>query len=355
MVFQVGKTSKARNSLVSVAFIFVLSACSTSTQTGAVSQSPLSPLSQTSATSIKLDGSSTVYPISDAVVKAFKQANPTVAIESSFSGTTGGFRKFCAGETQISNASRPISTEEIAACRQAGIRFVELPIAFDALTVAINPQNDWATDLTVDELRKIWEPGAQGKIKNWQQVRSSFPNRPLNLYGAGKDSGTYDYFAEVITDGSNTRSDYTSSEDDNVLVEGVRIDPNALGYFGFSYFEQSQDKLKAVAIDDGKGKGAVAPSRTAVESAEYQPLSRPLFLYVNLEASQKNEDLRNFIEFYLKNAQATVASVGAAPLPQEAYDINKVHLYNGEVGTAYEGKPQPYLTIREVLQKEKAL
>lgn len=348
---QLSKTSKTR--AFAVAAVFALAACSAPTQT--TSSSPQAGSASPAAAAIKMDGSSTGYPISDAVAKAFKQANPTVAVESAFSGTTGGFKKFCAGETQISNASRPISTEEIAACREAGVRFLEMPVAFDALTVAINPQNDWATDLTVEELKKIWEPGAEGKIKNWQQVRSSFPNRPLNLYGAGTDSGTYDYFAEAVVGGKATRSDYTGSEDDNVLVQGVQSDPNALGFFGFSYFEQGQDKLKALAIDDGKGKGAVAPSRAAVESAEYQPLSRPLFIYVNLEDSQKSADLRNFVEFYLKNAQATVASVGYVPLPQEAYDINKVHLYNGEVGTAYEGKPQPYLTIREVLQKDKTL
>ncbi len=347
MFSQISKASKFPTLLVSAAF--VLSACSTSTPTAAPQPqtSPASP-----AASIKIDGSSTVYPISDAVAKAFGQANPAVTIESDFSGTTGGFKKFCAGETEISNASRPISTEEIAACREAGVRFVEMPVAFDALTVAVHPQNDWATDLTVEELKKIWEPAAQGKIKNWQQVRADFPNQPLNLYGAGTDSGTYDYFAEVIAGGTDTRSDYTASEDDNVLVQGVQNDPNAIGFFGLSYYEQNQDKLKAVAIDDGQGKGAVIPSREAVEKAQYQPLSRPLFLYVNLKAAQNSETLRNFVDFYLQNAPKTVASVGYVPLPQEAYDINKVHLYKGEVGTAYEGKPQPYLTIREVLQKE---
>lgn len=329
-----------------------LSACTAPSQPQGSVPAAAPPASTLSTTSIKIDGSSTVYPVTEAAVKAFKQANPNAEIDLAFSGTTGGFRSFCAGKTHISNASRPISTAEITACREAGVRFVELPLAFDALTVVVNPQNTWAADLTVEELKKIWEPAAQGKITNWQQVRASFPNQPLKLYGPGSDSGTYDYFAEVIVGGDSTRTDYTASEDDRTLVQGVESDPNALGFFGFSYYEDSQDKLKAVALDDGQGKGAVLPSRETVENAQYQPLSRPLFLYVNLEASQDNEPLRNFIEFYLKNAQAMVTSVNYIPLPQEAYEINKVHLYQGKVGTAYEGKPQPYLTIREVLSKE---
>ncbi len=330
-----------------------LTACTTSSQPQDSISTTASPATSVlSTTSIKIDGSSTVYPITEAAVKAFQQANPSAEIDLAFSGTTGGFRSFCAGETHISNASRPISTAEIAACREAGVRFVELPLAFDALTVVVHPQNTWATDLTVEELKKIWEPAAQGKITNWQQVRASFPNQPLKLYGPGQDSGTYDYFAEAIVGGDSTRSDYTASEDDTVLVQGVQADPNALGFFGLSYYEDSQDKLKAVALNDGQGKGTVLPSRETVENAQYQPLSRPLFLYVNLEASQKNESLRNFVEFYLNNAEDLVVSVDYIPLPNEAYDINKVHLYQGKVGTAYEGKPQPYLTIGEVLSKE---
>jgi phosphate transport system substrate-binding protein len=340
------------------AAVMVLSSCSTSTSTPSTSAPSTSSSSSSVAAStaasspIKIDGSSTVYPISNAVAKEFRQANPGAEVAVEFSGTTGGFRKFCAGETDISNASRPISTEEIAACRQAGIRYLELPIAFDALTIVVNPQNDWAKELTVEELKKIWEPAAQGKIKTWQQVRSSFPNRPITLYGAGTDSGTYDYFAEVITGGSETRTDYTGSENDNVLVEGVEKDPTALGFFGLAYYEQNQNRLKAVAVDDGKGKGAVLPSPQTVESATYQPLSRPLFIYVNVQTSQQKTALRDFVQFYMKNAKRVAMEVGYVPLPQEAYDIGEVHLYKGEVGTAYDGKPQPYLTIREVLQKE---
>lgn len=350
MIFSMPERSRLSLFWVAVAVLFS-SSCSAPSSTPQTSNASTSTAS---TSTIKIDGSSTVYPISNAVAEAFKQANPEVEIEVAFSGTSGGFRKFCAGETAISNASRPISTEGIEVCRQAGIRYVELPIAFDALTVVVNPQNDWAKALTVEELRSIWEPAAQGKINNWQQVRPDFPNRPLTLYGAGQDSGTYDYFAEVIVGGSETRTDYTASEDDNQLVQGVQNDPNALGFFGLSYYEQSQDQLNAVAIDDGQGKGAVAPSREAVEQAQYQPLSRPLFVYVNLQASQQNQALAEFVKFQTKNAKRIVEEVGYVPLPQEAYDVGEVHLYKGEVGTAYEGKPQPYLTIREVLQKEQS-
>ena len=349
MIFQVSKISKIQ--AICVLTAFVLSACSTSTQTESARQTQASSVSQTSA-SIKIDGSSTVYPLTDAVAKEFKQANPGSKVEVAFSGTTGGFKKFCAGETDINDASRPISTAEIAACRQAGIRFIEIPVAFDALTVVVNPQNTWAQSLSVEDLKKMWEPAAEGKIKTWNQIRPDFPNRPLSLYGAGGNSGTYDYFAEVITGEAKTRSDYTGSEDDTVLVQGVESDPNALGFFGFAYYEQNQSKLKAVAIDDGKGKGAIAPSQEAVEQAQYQPLSRPLFIYINLPKSQQNPALRDFVTFYMDNVQRTVQTVGYIPLPAEAYGISKVHLYKGEIGTAYDGKPQPYLTIREVLQKE---
>lgn len=344
------------------AIVLALSACtapsSQTEETGSSSPNAVaSPRGAVSTSAIEIDGSSTVYPITKAAAEAFQQSNSDVQITVDFSGTTGGFRKFCAGETDISNASRPISAEEIEVCREAGVRYIELPVAFDALTIAVNPQNDWAQDLTVSELKKIWEPAAQGKITNWNQIRPDFPDRPLKLYGAGGDSGTYDYFAEVITNGNDTRSDYTGSEDDNVLVQGVASDPNALGFFGLSYYERNQDKLKAVAIldDTQQAQTAIVPSREAVENAQYQPLSRPIFVYVNGQSAQQNEDLRDFITFYMKNGQNIVESVGYVPLPQEAYEIGEVHVFKGEYGTAYEGAPQPYLTIREVLQKEQTL
>lgn len=358
----VQKRTALKVSLVWVTAL-VASACSGVPQTSSSNESWGSSTNGSipgavSTAAIEVDGSSTVYPITDAAAKAFQEDNPDAEITVAFSGSTGGFRKFCAGEIDISNASRPISTEEIATCRQAGVRFIELPVAFDALTIVVNPQNDWAQNLTVSELKQIWEPLAQGKITNWNQVRSDFPDRPLKLYGPGSNSGTYDYFAEVITGGADTRTDYTGSEDDNVLVQGVASDPNALGFFGLSYYENNQDKLKPVAIlDDTQGQVTepITPSREAVESATYVPLSRPIFIYINGQAAQQNEHLRDFIEFYMSNGREVVASVDYVPLPEDAYEIGQVHVFKGEYGTAYEGKPQPYLTIREVLQKEQTL
>lgn len=307
----------------------------------------------TKVASIKIDGSSTVYPITQAIAKQFqttKQQNkPEVVVN--FSGTTGGFEKFCAGETDISNASRPILKSEMEVCNKNGIRYFELPIAFDALTIAVHPQNNWAKDITVAELKKIWEPAAEGKITRWNQVRASWPDRPLTLYGAGDNSGTFDYFTEATVGKTRTsRKDYTASEDDDVLVEKVSKDPNALGYFGYSYYEENQSKLKAVAVNNGKG--AVLPSRQTVEKAQYQPLSRPLFIYANFESSQKKPALKDFLEFYLKNAPTTATSIGYVPLPEEAYNLDYVHFNRGKVGTVFEGKTEFNLTISELLRKQ---
>ena len=302
--------------------------------------------------SIKIDGSSTVYPITDAMAKEYQNTNPKKAkITVEFSGTGGGFKKFCAGETDISNASRPIRPEEMEACKKAGIRYYELPIAFDALTVVVNPKNDWAKDITVEELKKIWEPAAQGKITSWNQIRPNWPNRPITLYGAGKDSGTFDYFTEAIVGTAKaSRTDYTASEDDTVLVQGVIKDENALGYFGFAYYEDNQSKLKAVGID--RGKGAVLPSREAVEKAQYQPLARPLFIYVSYNSAQSKVELRNFVEFYMKKAPTLVSSVGYIPLPKEGYQLIYQHFYNGKVGTVFGGKAQIDSTIGELLRQQ---
>jgi phosphate transport system substrate-binding protein len=304
---------------------------------------------------IRVDGSSTVYPISDLVAKAYRQAkgNKADEIDVKFSGTSGGFRKFCAGETDINDASRPILKEEIEACSKAGVRFYELPIAFDALTLVVNPQNTWAKDITVAELKKIWEPAAQRKITNWKQVRDSYPNQPLKLYGPGKDSGTFDYFNEVTTGKpKESRTDYTASEDDNVLVAGVSKDPGALGYFGFAYYEAKQNQLKALAVDYGKGKGAVLPSREAVEKAQYRPYSRPLLLYVNMVAAQRKPELLDFVTYYVENAKDLSSKAGYIPLPDEGYRLTKLHFYQGKVGTVFEGKPQPDLTISGMLRKQ---
>ncbi|MGB7412663.1 MAG: PstS family phosphate ABC transporter substrate-binding protein [Thermosynechococcaceae cyanobacterium] len=329
--------------------MLLMASCSSSK----VSTNPTQAVAKSSAsTAITIDGSSTVYPITEAIAKAFKETpNATVPVNVKFSGTGGGFAKFCAGETDINDASRPITPAEIKACDQNQIRFVELPIAFDALTVVVHPQNDWVESMTVEELKKIWQSSAQQQIKTWDQVNSSWPRRPLNLYGPGTDSGTYDYFAEVIVGGRDTRSDYTASEDDSLLVQKISQDPNALGFFGLAYYEENQAQLKAIAIDSGSG--SILPSRQTVEQAAYQPLARPLFLYVNLATAQQNHGLRRFVEFYLDNAQEISATVGYIPLPEEGYHIASVNFQEGEVGTAFEGQPQPRLTIAELLRKAK--
>jgi phosphate transport system substrate-binding protein len=337
--------------------------CTSSNQATDSSQSPSStsvraevvnPVVPTHS-GIKIDGSSTVYPISDLMAKEYRREKGDTAgtIEVQFSGTGGGFKKFCAGETDINNASRPILKAEMEACGKAGVRYYELPIAFDALTIVVNPQNTWANDITVEELRNLWSPAAQGKITNWNQIRASYPNRPLTLYGAGKDSGTFDYFNEVLTGKpKESRTDYTASEDDNELVAGVSKDPNALGYFGLSYYEAKRNELRALAIDDGKGRGTVLPSRETVEKAQYRPFSRPLFIYVNITAAQQKPELQAFVEYYLKNAKQRVMQVGYIPLPDEGYQLTNLHFYQGKVGTVFEGVPQPDLTIAELLRKQ---
>ena len=311
-----------------------------------------SPTAQQQRQPITIDGSSTVFPITEAIADAYSsqtQSNP-VKVDVSFSGTGGGFEKFCAGETDINNASRPILEAELAACDQAGVRFIELPIAFDALTVVVNQQNRWAEDITVEELETLWEPSAQGAITRWNQIRSSWPAQPINLYGPGLDSGTYDYFTEVII-GGESRSDFTKSEDDDVLARGVSQDPNALGYFGFAYYDENQNTLKALAVDSGSG--AVVPSSKTVVNAEYQPLSRPLFIYVNYTSAQTNPAVRDFVQFYLETASEQVDDVGYVPLAEEGYHIARVNFQEGETGTAFDGVPQPDLTIAELLRKTK--
>lgn len=305
---------------------------------------------------IKIDGSSTVEPITQKVLEHYK-ANPpsrtisNITIEDNFSGTGGGFRKFCNGETDINAASRPILKQEMAACNAKEIRYIELPIAFDALTVAVNRQNTWANDITVAELKKLWEPSAQGKIIKWNQIRSTWPDQPITLHGPGQDSGTFDYFTQVIVGQPGaSRKDYNYSEDDQALVNSVEQDLNALGYFGYIYYNQNQNKLKALAIDNGQG--AVIPSPETVESVQYQPLARPLFIYVNAKSAQENPALEAFVKYYLDHAPQAVAEVGYIPLPEEGYHLARVTFQQFEVGTVFDGNIQYNLTIGELLRKK---
>lgn len=302
---------------------------------------------------VKVDGSSTVYPITLAAAQAFQKTEKGKSTEVSveFSGTSGGFRKFCAGETDINNASRPILRKEMEACQKKQIAYVELPVAFDALTVVVHPSNTWATNLTLAELKKMWEPAAQGKIKTWKQIRSSWPNRPLKLYGAGSDSGTFDYFTEaVVGKVGASRTDYIGSEDDEEIAKGVMNDPNALGYFGYSYFAKYKDKLKATAID--RGNGPILPSAESAQKNQYQPLSRPLLIYVNLRSTQVKKDVRDFVTFYLNNAEKIVKEVNYITLHPESYHQAKVHYYRGKVGTVFGGNQAQNLTLRQLLRKQ---
>ncbi|SDA26558.1 phosphate ABC transporter substrate-binding protein, PhoT family [Nitrosospira sp. Nsp11] len=303
---------------------------------------------------VKIDGSSTVYPITEAVAEDFqKERKGAVKVTVGISGTGGGFKKFCRGETDIVNASRPILKKEMDDCKKMGIQYVEMPIAFDALTVVVNPKNDWSKTITVAELKKIWEPAAQGKITKWSQVNPTWPDETIKLYGAGADSGTFDYFTEAIVGkAKSSRGDFTASEDDNVLVQGVASDKNGLGFFGFAYYAENKKKLKVVAID--AGKGAVVPSAQTVEDGTYQPLSRPVFIYVNIKSAERPE-VRQLIEFYMKNAPALVQEVKFFSLPAQAYATNLKHFAEKKVGTVFGGKPEVNLRIEEVLNRETSL
>lgn len=301
------------------------------------------------------DGSSTVFPIAEAMAEEFQKANPNVKVTVGTSGTGGGFEKFCAGETAINNASRPIEADEKEKCQQAGVEFIELPVAFDALTVVAHPENTWARCLTTGELKRIWEPAAQGKITNWNQIRPDFPDRPLTLFGPGTDSGTFDYFTEAIVgEEGASRGDFTASEDDNVLVQGVAGDPNALGYFGLAFYEENRDRLQRVDIDDANadnGAGCVAPSAETVLDGTYQPLARPLFLYVNA-AKANNPEVKAFMEFVLNPTnQNLVAETGYIPMSEPVYEKVKARFSAGKTGSIFQGV-EVGVDVKELLQKQ---
>jgi phosphate transport system substrate-binding protein len=305
---------------------------------------------------VEIDGSSTVFPITEALAEEFQIAEKgKTQVTVGVSGTGGGFKKFCRGETDISGASRPIKPSERELCKQNGVQFIELPVAMDALAVVVHPDNDWAQYLTVDELRKMWEPAAQGKITNWNQIRSSFPNRPLALFGAGTDSGTYDYFVEAITDGKGTRGDFTASEDDNILVQGVTGNRNALGFFGLAYLEENQGRLKAVAIKNGDSK-PVKPSVETAKSGQYQPLARPLFFYVAKKSAETDPAVRRFVEFAFtpETAAELVREVGYVPLPDKAYQLAMQSFKKRETGTAFAEGAKVGVSIEDLLSLQKS-
>ena len=301
---------------------------------------------------IKIDGSSTVYPITEAVAEEFqKSKRGAVKVTVGVSGTGGGFKKFCRGEIEVSDASRPIKSSEMEECKKAGIKYIELPVAFDALTVVVHPKNP-LTSISVEDLKKIWSPEGQGQVGNWSQVNPKFPNQALKLYGPGTDSGTFEYFTEAIVGKpKSSRGDYTASEDDNVLVQGVSRDQGGMGYFGYAYYIENKDKLKALAIAPAGGKAAVMPSDKAVMDGSYVPLARPIFIYVNAEAA-KTPAVKECVEFYLKNAAELVKEVKYVPLLAEEYKHASENFLKGKTGTAFGGHNEVGVKIADLLKRE---
>lgn len=307
------------------------------------------------AQTVKIDGSSTVFPIAEAVAEEFQKAKKgAVRVTVGISGTGGGFKKFCRGETDIANASRPILKSEMEDCKQSGVTYMEMPVAYDALTVVVNPKNTRISSISIDDLKKMWEPAAQGKVMKWNQVNPAFPDAPLKLFGAGADSGTFDYFTEAVTGKSkSSRGDFTASEDDNVLVQGISRDVNAIGFFGYAYYAENRDKLRALPIT-WKGGKAVAPSPETVIDGTYQPLSRPIFIYVNAKSAAKPE-IREFVEYFNKQASKLVKEVKYVPLPPSAYSYNLEVLNKNKLGTKFGGENKVGLTIEELMKLEAKL
>ena len=301
---------------------------------------------------VKADGSSTVYPITEAVAEDFQKSKQNkVRVTVGISGTGGGFKKFCRGEIDISNASRPITKKEIEDCKAAGIQFIEMPVAYDALTVVINPKNTWAKTMTVEQLKAIWEPAAQGKITNWKQVNPEWPDRPLKLYGPGADSGTFEYFTEAVNGkAKSTRGDFTASEDDNVLVQGVARDVGGLGYFGFAYYIENKDKVQSVSVATS-GKAPVGPSIETVVNGTYQPLARPIFIYINAKSAERAE-VKEFVEYYMKHGEKLSKEVKYVPLPAKAYAYNIDHFVKRQVGTKFGGENKVGMTIEALMKIE---
>jgi len=303
---------------------------------------------------ISIDGSSTVYPITEAVAEEFQKTEKGLKVTVGISGTGGGFKKFCSGETDISDASRPIKKTEAELCKKNGIEYIELPLAYDGLAVLVNPKNTWVKSITVKELKKIWEPEAKGKITKWNQIRPEWPNKEIHLYGPGVDSGTFDYFTEAIVGKAQaSRGDYTASEDDNVLVQGIATDQLALGFFGLAYYENNRDRLKLVAIDDEddkNGKGPQLPTYENILKGVYQPLSRPLFIYVSKKAAEKPE-VKKFVEFYLKKGAALSKETGYIALPEKAYELALKRFQKRMTGSVFSGV-QVGVKIEDLLKKE---
>jgi phosphate transport system substrate-binding protein len=302
---------------------------------------------------IVIDGSSTVFPISEAMAEEFQKKHRT-QVTVAASGTGGGFKKLCAKEVAIAGASRPIKPSEVDACKANGVSYIELPVAYDGIAVVVHRDNDWVDSMTVAELKKLWEPAARGRVTKWSDVRRGWPDQEIHLFGAGVDSGTYDYFtAAVVGKEHASRGDYTSSEDDNVLVKGISTDKLALGFFGFAYYAENRDALKLVAIDDEKpdnGAGPIAPSQETIERGTYQPLSRPVFIYVRSDAAER-EEVQTFVEFYLGEGVKLVNEVGYIALPASTYKLAAERFKARTTGSLFEGAGSKVgVTVADLLQ-----
>lgn len=310
----------------------------------ACGQSGPAPAGGSSNEQIAIDGSSTVFPLAEAAAEGFAAtATGGARVTVGESGTGGGFGKFCRGETQISNASRPISAEEIAACAESGVEYIEIPIAFDGISVVVHPSNA-LNNITMDQLRQVWQPSAERTVTRWNQVAPSWPNLPLQLFGPGTASGTFDFFTEAVNgDGGSSRTDFTPSEDDNVIVQGVSSNNGAMGYFGMAYYEENRERVKALSIN------GVAPTPETVASGEY-PLSRPMFIYVNAEALRRPQ-VRRFVDYFIQNAATLAPQVGYVPLPAEAYATYAERVAQSQTGTAFGGQNEVGLSIADLIAR----
>jgi len=299
--------------------------------------------------SVRIDGSSTVFPITEAIAEEFRNVQPRIRVTIGVSGTGGGFKKFTIGETDINDASRVIKPSERDKAEKNGLGFIELPVAFDGLSVVVNPKNDFVDFLTVQELKKIWQPGST--VKTWRDVRPGWPDKPITLYGPGTDSGTFDYFTKAVNGKEQaSRPDFTASEDDNVLVMGIANDANALGYFGYAYYAENRSRLKLVPID--AGDGPVAPSPETINNGTYKPLSRPIFIYVSNQAAKRPE-VSAFVMFYIRHAAVLVPEVGYVALPRAVYQLALKRYKTGTTGSAFLGKQAVGVGLATLLSPEK--
>jgi phosphate transport system substrate-binding protein len=314
---------------------------------------PVDPDTMPADAIVRIDGSSSLYPVTAAVAEEFQKAmRKTASVIIAAKGTSSGMGRFCKGEIDICNASRPIAAEELKRAATNGIEFIELPVCFDAVTVAVHPKNDWVDSITMSELKQIWEPAAQAKITKWNQIRKEWPDKELELFGPGSDSGTFDYFSEAVAGKAHaSRGDYSPNEDDNVIVQGIEGNPYALGYLPFAFYDSNQTRLKALAVDAEKGKGPVIPSSETVLDGSYSPLSRPMFIYVNSKSAARPE-VKAFVDFYLTNGAELAAEERCPPLPATAYKTCKERFEQRQTGSAFGGVAAVGVPIDELLKRE---